>query len=51
MNFEERLVEREACMESIPLSVMIIHDVVDQIVRMDELKQKQAKQRALKLAV
>ena len=38
-------------MESIPLSVMIIYDVIDKIIAEDEVKDKLAKQRALKLAV
>ena len=37
------MVERETCMESIPLSVMIIYDVIDKIIAEDEVKEKLAK--------
>ena len=51
VNFEDKQIVKETCMESIPLSVLIIHDLVDEIIKEDEAKNVLAKQRALKLAI
>ena len=51
VDFKNQAVTREGCMHSIPLSVLILHDLVEKIVEQGEVKNVQAKARALKLSV